>query len=71
MKDDDKFLIIAQTYSFIRGKFTAKQLYSFLLSHNFKFHSDFTTRKIGRQLTRSNKFNKIEENCVVKYEAVE
>lgn len=71
MKDDDKLITIAQTYSFMRGSFTAKQLYSFILSHNFKFHSDFTTRKIGRQLTRSKKFNKIEEKCKVKYEAVE
>lgn len=71
MKDDDKIITIAQTYSFMKGKFTAKQLYNFILSHNFKFHSDCTTRKIGRQLTRSRKFNKIEENCKVKYEAID
>lgn len=71
MRDDDKLLTIAQTYSFIKGRFTSKQLYSFILSHNFKFRSGFTTREIGRQLSRSRKFNKIEENHEAKYEAIE
>lgn len=69
MKDRDKLMTIAQTYSFIRGEFSAYQLYKFIQEYNFKFHSSFTTRSIGTYLSRSSKFRKI-EGSPVKYCAI-
>ena len=69
MKDRDKLMTIAQTYSFIKGEFSAYQLYKFILEYNFKFHSDFTARSIGTHLSRSSKFKKVEGNPV-KYYAI-
>lgn len=57
IKDVDKLIVIAETYSRIKGPFTANQLYDFLLQNNFKFHSDFTPRRIGVVLSRSSKFD--------------
>lgn len=70
MNDVEKLITIAQTYSYIRGKFTAAQLHDFLSSHNFKFHSSgITTRQIGRQLSKNSKFSKTDKNPT-KYEAI-
>lgn len=70
MKDKDKLIVIAQTYSLLKGSFTAKQLYTFIQSYKFRFHSDFTTRQIGKQLTQSRKFNTLKDENPVKYEVI-
>lgn len=67
VRDRDKLLIIAQTYYYIKGRFTAHQLYSFLQSNDFKFHGNFSARQIGAILQRSNKFNRI-KGSTAKYE---
>lgn len=69
MKDLDKLLIIAQTYSYTNGRFSARQLYDFIQLHNYRFHSDYTTRQIGRFLKKNKKFTSF-EGQPVKYEAI-
>lgn len=70
MNDVEKLLVIAQTYSYIKGSFTSAQLYKFLQNYNFKFHSNgLTSRQIGRRLSNSSKFKKT-GNYPIKYEAI-
>lgn len=69
MRDFDKLMTIAQTYSYIKGSFTAKELYEFIRQNNYKFHSDYTSKQIGLNLSKSIKFKKIEEKPA-KYEAI-
>lgn len=69
MKDKDKLVVIAQTYSFIKGEFTANQLHDFIQANNFKFHSGFTPKMIGRFLSRNDKFEK-NEAFTSKYRAI-
>ena len=70
MKDIDKLIVIAQTYSYLKGSFTANQLYNFIQSSNFKFHTTgFSSIQIGRRLSRSSKFL-VEEGKPARYEAI-
>ena len=69
IKDVDKMIIIAQTYSYMNGAFTARQLYNFIIANNFKFHSDFTAKRIGDNLRRNIKFDVIKNGKTTKYKA--
>lgn len=69
MRDRDKLIVIAQTFSYLRGSFTAHQLYDFIQGCDYKFHSDFSARQIGRQLSKSKKFITIRERPT-KYEVI-
>ena len=70
IKDVDKLIIIAQTYSFLKGEFSVNELYNFIHKNNYKFHSDFTTKRIGSNISRSSKFKKTKEGFIPKYKAI-
>lgn len=69
IKDYDKLMVIAQTYFFLKGSFTTAQLYDFIVSNDFKFHSGVTKQGIGINLSRSSKFKK-SEDFPPKYEVI-
>lgn len=71
MKDVDKLIVIAQTYSYMKKKpFSSSQLYSFINECNFKFHSEFSSKHIGIILSRNKKFKKIGKTTNIRYEAI-
>lgn len=70
IKDTDKLIVITETYFHIKGPFTANQLYDFLLDNDFKFHSDFTSRRIGVVLSKSSKFSSVKRGRGRKYSVI-
>lgn len=70
--DYEKILTIAQCYGFIYGKFTAQNIYDFILQHNFKFKTNgIDTRAIGSYLGKSVKFCSEKKGRATYFEAVE
>ena len=68
--DYDKLVIIAQTYSYINGAFTPRQLLLFIQKYNYKFHSEISQRRITQNLKRSSKFDMIKNGKTIKFEAI-
>ena len=60
VKDMDRLMIIARTYYYLKGAFTSQELYDFILSNKFGFHSEPSVRGIGVVLSRSSNFTSTE-----------
>lgn len=68
LDDRERLITIAQTYSFIKGEFTAKMLYDFIMSNNYKFRTNgLTSRQIKTYVGSSKKFKITNKNGTVYY----
>lgn len=68
MKDKEKLLLVAEVYSLLNGIVTPNQLQSFLIGSTIKFKGGVpNTRAIGKQLSLSRKFERVEKKNNVSY----
>ena len=70
MSDEDKLLMLAKKYFTKHGEFTSAMLFHYVLRQKTKFRRDMTTRRIGRILTASKKYEKVRKKCMTYYTAV-
>ena len=71
LSDYEKIVMIAQTYSFIHGEFSSRNIVNFVISHNFNFKSNgITARVVTSYLNKSKKFYKVcKKNNATYYKA--
>lgn len=67
LTDAEKLILIAKTFSFIKGEFTSEQLFDFILNHNYSFKKEMGKIRIGRMIARSDDFIKKDKRCGVNY----
>lgn len=65
LKDREKLIIIAQTYSYIKGEVNSEILFDFIRNHNYNFKQEINRNNIGKYLGNSPKFEKTRKNVNV------